>query len=566
MGLQPEVKIYDVNDTLLYTWQSSQIESTPTQDFDLYGWTLHGGINTDFGSLSLNIHDIQNLLTDLTSPRRPSKIQGEYRIDFFLGKDSAGMQKWFQGKIRDSNISRLPGRQEIGIFAVGWGTVLSDRLTIIKHFQKKDETIDDGITLDENDNDAKISEIAKRIMNNQENNPIPTLSHHEITTNGIEEISIKLADFKKHYQSISSSINELANSANAIWGIDYSGIGGTPDMWMRYRSSAESGILLTNNLDEALTQGWNPGNLTFLLKSPSGFADSTVDYGYSVLYGIGPYHDTLDHDKSTANASFDLSAYHHSFAIIPAKDNLSKISLYLKKVNTPSKDLKVEIIGTNANGKPNPTDLRIRRIIRKETLQAIKTGGQYIEVSLGVKPITVQTNQKIFIFIPKYEDSANCIKLDYQTGSGEYWNSSNGTTWNDPPVGSIGKFTGEARIRTYSSKEVVMKFVNLSAFSNYGIRELPIPLSNVNDVTAIDILAGVSESVSKHRRVYKPLTMTVPSNPIPLGKKIRLKDKFNGLDVFADIIGYDISANAYDLQTNGAHTMQVNLEEVFFAK
>jgi hypothetical protein len=561
-GLQPKIVIKDWDDTVAYTYEHPQIAGSPTQDFDLYGWSLNQGIGTQFGNLILNIHDHDNQLVDLTSSAQPSSIKNEYTVEVSLGKNSTDLNLWFVGRIREGGITRLPQQRFLDLFATGLGTLLADRNTRINHQQLRESG--DPLALDSTDTDAKVSEIAKRMISDSENYLNSSIAVLPFTTTGVADIDVKLANFDKRPATpVSNAFTELANSAGAIWGVDYS----SNDLWMRYAGSESSDILITNDLTSSLTTNWDVDKLCFSLSRARKYTDSTVGYAYAYLHAIGALHPVADVDQTSSNATLDLSSNYHAIEFTPDQDNVWIIAPYLQKTGTPSESLHVCLIGSTLTGDPAPDTLIQRRIIRPEELQDIPGSGKYF--MLEFNNINIAPKTKLFIYFEKYGDAVNNIDLDYQTGSGEYWTSSNGTTWNDPPVGPLGKLVGAAKMRIYGAKKTQISYENVSLSKLFGNQTYPketvIPMDGIHQDTAIDILTSVSNTRSRQRRIYDSIKISPPTDPLELGKTVRYIDGFgsSNFDITADITSYSMTANIYDLKSNGVHEITVNIEEPF---
>ena len=155
--LHPRINITNKSGASAYNFISKQLDPNGTQDFKLEAMSLHLGINDDFGTLSLVIHDHDNALTDLTDLDRPSVISREWGIQLYLGKTLATQQRWFYGKIKDVTVERpTTGVQIITLIAVGWGVILRERLTRLVRNQAKTA---DGVTLDDTDTSTRIDNL-----------------------------------------------------------------------------------------------------------------------------------------------------------------------------------------------------------------------------------------------------------------------------------------------------------------------------------------------------------------------------------------------------------------------
>ena len=57
-NLFPKILIHDLDGTLKYTYETSQIATSPTQDFKLQGMNIHLGINDDYGNAVLEMEAV----------------------------------------------------------------------------------------------------------------------------------------------------------------------------------------------------------------------------------------------------------------------------------------------------------------------------------------------------------------------------------------------------------------------------------------------------------------------------------------------------------------------------
>jgi hypothetical protein len=542
-GLQPEVLIYDQDNTLQYTWQHDQIDNTPQRDFGLFGWNLHLGYGSDIGSLELFIHDQAKNLVDLTDNHIPSKIKNEWKIKFSLGKDPTGLKKWYEGFIRMPGVMRLPKYQALKLYSVGLGGNLADWDIIIKYIQAKES---DGLTPDSTDTTAKVSSIATKLFSDTSLYAMPSFGTPGFTTNGITDIDSKLPDFIKNYQSIVGCMNELCNASDSIWSIDYEP--STPDILMHRKGTRSSGLLFTNDLTSLKTINWDVDKLGFLLTRPRQYNDSSIDRGYAAYLALGPYDEVLDWDKTSANAVRALYLANHSFLITPLKPSIVQLRMAVRRVGTPARDMLVYLIAADGTGAPNPAAIYSSTLIKKEILQALSTSEQYMYVSFEINPAKINPNDNIFIYIPANGDSSNYVGLSYQTGSGTYY--AGGT-----PA------TGEAKLSTYFAQAVAVHYLDATAAKRTK-RQLPLSMPQMSVKTALEILNGYSERMSRVRRIYEPITVSCPYDPVKPAETISYYDTFSGLETHAEIISLDLSANIYTLKGGGARTMDLQIAEV----
>ena len=376
LGMVPKIIIKNTKTgATIYTFESKQIKSgAPTQDFKLVNWHLGAGVGSNHGTFECIIDDVDNVLTDSTSTRAKSLIKNQWKVEVYLGKRPASLNLWFTSFIHGVRLMRAgTNSQQFRLFAIGNGIRNHDRLINAEFYQAKDS---DGIDLDSTDTNAKISEIIKKLIQNEEFYAYPALGTEGFTVTGVEDIDVKMPNFIKRYQSLGLSIQELANIAGCHFGVDQKG-----DVYLRYRGSKSSGFLVTNDLDSLEWQNWDNDKKMILKNAPNWLEDGTIESGIPFLYGVGPDHVTLDYEQTSSNALLNLSASYVAVPITPTKDNIIKIAPYISKNLTPTKNLEVCIIGDDGAGNPNPDDIRIKKIVSAEELVDQLGSAKYFEIA-----------------------------------------------------------------------------------------------------------------------------------------------------------------------------------------
>ena len=555
--MAPLVIISDINNNERFRYEAQQIKqpnTEPIQNFKLTELTIHAGINTDHGYCTIGIDDRDNLMLDTSDRRRPIKIKNGWKLEVYLGKSFQTLSKWFTGIIQEPELTR-PGAnlQNIGITAFGWGIRTAHRVGIIQRFQKK---LADGVNVDATDNNAKISEIFKDILEDDDVAAHPGLSPESgITTDAITSIDLKLSDYQRKFQTLATMLSEVAQMGAAVYGIDPN-----LDAFLRIRGAEFSGFLLTNDTKNpgVITRNWNSDKIMFIRNQSLNYKESTIDGGYSIFHGLGAQHDTLDYESTSANALISLSSKHHAFPFDPQKDNLSKLTPFLSKIGTTEnrKSLIIKIVGANQdNSTPNPEDIRQTLTIPGHRLENELSLAAYFEVQFNKDIISVSHGEKLFMLIQKYDDTANPIRIDYQTAQGTFYDSDDGINW----ISRI----GQAKFRTFHSRTIHIIGQNCTTRKRLRIKETMFSLQDFpNENTALQAFEGMMESLGKIKRIYDPIIVTAPTARPEIGKTVKLVDKFNGLDVEADLIGYDISISAFDATSNrGATFMTLYLED-----
>ncbi|MFM7854637.1 MAG: hypothetical protein ACKO96_22605, partial [Flammeovirgaceae bacterium] len=109
-------------------------------------------------------------------------------------------------------------------------------------------------------------------------------------------------------------------------------------------------------------------------------------------------------------------------------DNIFKIAVRSTKTGTPESDGKVEIWGDNA-GKPDSGDIRRSILLNKTTLNALGTTTPSDFFEIQIKPrLEVTPNEQLYIVFPIYGNASNTFNVDYKSGTGTYYDSTDGST------------------------------------------------------------------------------------------------------------------------------------------
>lgn len=542
-GLAPTIVIKDITGATKFTWEHKNVDPSPTQDFDLIGWQVEGGVNTFHGIATIIIDDRNQTLLDTTDLGRPLKIKNGWEMIIQLGKDQAGLETWFDGIIVEPELIQEQGTiTKIQVSAIGFGIRTAHRKTRIRRYQKKTS---DGLSLDATDTDVRISELFKDILVDTDHLAFPGLGQETITVNGVDLIDIKLPDLQRDFQSFGLVLNELANIAGALYGI-------TPlkDAFLRLRGSTPSGFLITNKLNDIKTTGWPVAKLLISRQERFNYKESTIDSGYTIIHGTGAQHDVLDADQTTENALQDLNPSDVSFPFVAKFDNISKVALFLSKIGTIDKDLHVCVVDKGSGAGPNRTAIKQRINVPFARLEReVTTGGVYFEVAFNSK-IPLEANSTYFILLGNYPDSGE-LRIDYQTGSGSYYLDD-------------ALQTGDMKFRTYHSKTMHIIGQNVVARQSLRDKEHVMNLRDFpNEETATIAMEGMLESLAKINRIYNPIICSAPDDYLDLGKTCDVIDGATGLEDTVDLMGFSIGGSALEGGNLGAENILVYVNKVY---
>ncbi len=554
--LSPKIIITDRTGTEKYRYETSVTTASvsPQQDFTLSELQIHNGINSDYGYAVIKIDDKDNNLTDTTSKLRDSKIERQWDIQIYLGKSQPLLQRYFYGKIYDVDIQRpFTNRQTLVITCIGWGVTLRDRITNIKRFQGKAA---DGVTVDSTNTTTKVSELVKQVVTDNDHQADHGLNNDDlgITTTGVQEVDVKLPDLQKNFATYATVLSELSSSGNVMYGVD-----ADRDLFLRDPNSVDSGFLFTNDLSSSVSQNWDSSRIGYLINASQSWRDSSYDGAYSFLHGLGSNSVKIDTSKvGSENATRASNVSWIGIPFTPTTDNIAKIALKIAKTGTPTSPATIQITGIDtSNNKPKVSNLRKSLVLDSQRIQGLTTSGAWEEISLDEK-INVEPNTPLMIVINQYGDGSNNFTLDYQTGTGTFYTSSDGDTWSSA--------TGSFSFRDYSQKALHIILENTRAKAKYGTREKVVNFNaGQEEGSAREALINAGEVLGLERRHYSQVTVSTPTLRIPLGQFCRIVDSKTGLNVKASIISMDIQMSAKSGETSiGADQVILGLEEVHY--
>jgi hypothetical protein len=531
-NLFPKVLIHDLDGSLQYTYETSQVASSPTQDFNLSGMNIHLGINDDYGNAVLDIEDNTNTLIETTN--KSCKIKRQWDIQIYLGKTSATLERWFYGKVYETEIVKpTPNQTIVRLTCIGWGIRLKERMTKIKRFQDKTS---DGLALDSTDTSAKVSEIAKDIVSDTDHFLYTALpSETEITTS-VDDIDIKLADFQLNATSWSDGISQLAGMSNSNYHIN-------ADRELVFSNAdSDSGFLFDSSVVSYDSLNWNGTKLGYIKRAPFTWKDSSADTGYSFIHAYGVQHISKDIEQTSSNANKVLTS---SIAIpfTPTSNNVAKIAISMAKTGTPDQIGSFQILGGASS--PDSNDLRKEAKLSASSLTTLGTSYDWREIAFD--NVTVTPREQLYFVIKGYGSGSHTINAEYDTSSGTYYSLS-GSTWSSN--------TGNFKIRVYHANNVITTLENTVAKRRFGVREKILTFQNIQEETVRDSLIFTSDIISREKRSYSNMIISPTTSRIVLGKTCKVVDTKTGLNVTAEINTVDI-----EVPPEGASQISIGLLE-----
>lgn len=553
-SLAPKIIITNNSDVTQYTFEPKYLFGSPTNTLgNLSDLELSLGINDNFGICNFVVQDHDNNLTDGTIRAR-CNIQRQHNVQLYLGKTSGTLQRWFYGKIFDTDVIR-PGtnQQAILVQCVGWGVVLRERDTRMIRNQAKTS---DGITLDSTDVNTKLYQLIKDVIQKRDHyldENISLLS--TITVNGVCDtcLDFNIANLNETYNTFAGTIQKLAASANTVWGVDWD-----RDLFVRDPAAHDSQFLFTNNLSAFRSQNWTSTKIAYLKKAPIVFKDSSLDGLYSFLHFYGPFNSKLDVKyEVTPDATNNADDVWHAIPIVPTVDNIAKVAVRVNRTGTPANNWEIEIRGDDGTGKPDPTDVRRHIVISKHKIQALgtTTPSPWLEIPLTDK-LEITPNEQLFIVLRRNGDVTNTVNIDYKSGTGTYYDSPDGVTWTVR--------TGAFNYRVYYAKRMLTTVEVIEAENQVGIRERLFPVrADLELNTVIEAAKTAGAVLGRERRSYEDIIISCPTDRIPLGKFCYIEDQFNGLNMKANIVGLKLEMHSKGDSHMGAEQITLQLDDYY---
>jgi hypothetical protein len=319
-----------------------------------------------------------------------------------------------------------------------------------------------------------------------------------------------------------------------------------------------SGFLFSNDFTPGSdTVNWPSTKIGYLKQSPVSWSDTSVDTYYNFIHGWGHFTPVRAASfETTPNAAENLDDRWVGIRFQYKKDNLFKIAVRAIKTGTPATPTTIQIWGDDGTVKPNPTDVRRSISISKETLQGLGTSTPAGWFEIPIKPrLDITPNENLFIIFPQYGTASHTYNVNYLSGSGTYYSSTDGgATW--------GTLTGNMAYRVYSAQRLTSTLeITDTSDQLPEPRERLFPIrADLEEQTVRQTLLAVAETLGKQRRMYSNIIVSIPEDRINIGQAIRMIDKQTGLDIKAIVMGLTIGANKRGSDL-GATEVELELEE-----
>ena len=520
-----------------------------TQFVKPISYQMRRGLNSDAGDLIITLLDHDNELVERDTGKCTIDI-GE-RVFFYFGRSDPSVlddrQLWFSGEIAETGVSR-PGtnQQIVTVTCLG----LMNRLA---HIYVNFDFTESSPT----DNKGKISELVKTLLTDSSIRPGDT--DPDIGVANVESTDIRLPHLKRNYQTMGLVLSELANLSDSVYGIEQV-ISQSPNLFFFPRSSKRSNFLISNDIvnPSHITRDWAPQCLCYMRNQSYEYTDSQVDTGYGKIISIGV---AYQHYPAPPEVAGDWWHYGglgiQGYGFKPSQTQLTGISLHMEDPQLADPLFTLYSAGTPTTGF-NPLGSQGSVIVAEqhpvETIGA--TRDWYKIFDFTDDPIPVSTDENYYVQMRITTPATRgAIKLSRGGGNWRYTQQTLdgaevlNTSWGEAPIMRV---------------EVIGKTHMLGHNISGGNRRKEL-LYQVQDritlpeMTALQI--GLLSSISRTVRKYTTITTSMTTDVPPLGKQVRLIDRFNGLDTHLDIMGYTVSASVQDESNLAPVSMEWTLEK-----
>ena len=542
--IAPIIFIFDHKFNLKFKWEHPQFNENPTQDFNLTSWNVSTGINSTAGESTLIIEDNDNILNDGTN-KANSGINAGDLVQIHLGKSFAA--PWFFGICDEPEVFR-PGynQKTIEVNVVGYSSRLATKHISIDHHQRF--TVNGEI--DERDNNAKVSSIVRRILT--DDTIILQPPHDRNLSYDIDDIDLKIERYTKSINTTQAdAIGELANVANAIYGVD-------PRLkFFFHPANISSGYVITNDLSLDI----DVNKMLIIRNTPYSYRNSSVSGAYTNLIGTNMtqlkqlYPDNMGTSPISVNSSInDYTAFRLpykgssmgvlqiAFTRIPGTTMFPRIFVWVGYLDAIDDRLSGDSIIYFEGVQPGRLNSEIEL-----------NGTGFL--SFEINRTDLDPEKDIYVF---FADSGG-----NQGGIIQPYTNPNRNVGYRRITNTGGVFTaseespGELRTRLMADQSILLKAQNqtlkhikLTKENKRSFRDTP------NSSSATHIFEGLMDTAGRVRRTYSGMVTSVPMIYPPLGELYRIIDRFNGLDSYALLIGFELGA---DTSTN-LNTINMNLE------
>lgn len=301
--------------------------------------------------------------------------------------------------------------------------------------------------------------------------------------------------------------------------------------------------------------GGASGNVSSITINSVELLSGTVNFNSSLSQTAADIADNINANTSTPNytARADGTKIFIRGVTEGDTENGRAISVTSATITTTTRNMEHGVFG-----KPNLGDVRRSIALSETKLTALGTTTPAPWWELPIKPkLEVTKGEHLFLVFREYGDATNYYNINYKSGSGEYYDSTDGVTWT--------KRTGNHSFRVWSARRLKITVENTSLSATLSEpREKLLPVrADLEEQTVREMMLQASTVLAKQVRIYEPIEITPPDKRIKTGYYCRLQDLKTGLDTKAIIESVDLEMIAGDTQSNlGANTIKIGLESI----
>lgn len=561
------------NDSSLYNF--NPFGSPVTFDFKVKKCKLTPPVDSSGGKFSITIYAPDK--SNATMNSILENIENGNEITGWVGKDEAGLAKFFLGVIQNITVNEItPNYMEVTLDGPDWGSdMLKNRISLYYKVQRYKA---DQVTLDPTDPNVTIPQIASDLLTAKLAYPFVDITAEDqglvFDTDNID-ISlqeVRVAQILANYEHLDDKLSELDNWCNAVHYVDPDknfimrpavpqpnpSPGTTPGTW-----------LFTDSKNDSLISDWQTGNVGFISMIGASYKYSTENYKARII-GLGGDQISIDGsvlgtpveqtDDSGGYTALDTTHWlAQKFTPVYAQGYSIALLVAYQGLTPPSANMEVLIIQDNG-GAPTGPVLATLSIPNS----SFSSSPQWIQINVGQDYLTPNPYWIVIPPNPNYGALGGPTYLWYKGGSGFTTSTStDGVTWT-PSTGE-----GYCFIEyTSTPLALAMPGIGLSptqkCLHEEVYRQAFITTSQalVPYLTMISLMTNFKKEIGKYK-------ISVPDNvPSPFAsvllRKIASGLVFNTSDNPPDwvlhIIGQiDLNFQATDEETTGMLWMDIQL-------
>ena len=451
-------------------------------------------VNNGVGRAEVTIDDHNNEFHDTTKPHRPTVFKNGWILRIKIG----GIP-WFVGIIKEPYTDR-PGanQQRITINALQIGIVLGQR---IGKFEAYQQLHNGGTEIDPNDNSTRIDNLIKGVLS--DGLAHPQLGPLGITAGYIDPVDVRLPVYEQSDIYLSTILTELADIGGGIYFVDAD----RKFNFYNLAKSHDSGLLLTNNRKE----NW-PDDKTLILKNKkTGYRDSSFESNVNAILFLGSQFLKIDYNATQADALFDLGDHGVSASWLTVRDNLRRTYLGIRRIGQAEHPITISV---------SSIDGQEQSLIERHIITASQINNLPLNVSTWIQTKwnrpTITPGETLVLSVDAYP-TGNVIQIPYSEGEGD-----------------------KIQLQVYSGTSQRLLAEN-TEMPHQFVHEQIVNLPNEPSHDTASLMAEAILTQRKRiRRDYNKVVVSISNDPPPLGRTVRIKDIFNGLDTQAIITGYDV--------------------------